>query len=244
MKNLGKFSVATMIIISLSSSAAAEGLFVGGELGVNFAYVEAKDNAKINYFGTYSTNHSSGAVGAGGVKFGYDFDLWRIYGAFVYNSGQDYEYSSYVSTNTPPISTNEHYELDMENNSIDLLIGANWTPQISNNFKMLIGPYVGYSRLNTDITYDYHRIESNSGIITRTKQENEQTVKQNGVLYGAKFGGIFTFARRHEIDFGVKYDCVKYGDKGDISFSPDIAVSMKNAKRDGVGIYAGYNFKF
>lgn len=225
---ISKFSVAVAVVVGLASSVLAEGFFVGGQLGINFKPVKAEENAKINYSGTYYTEGDSKIAPFMGVKFGYDFDLWRAYGAFNYNSGTDYEYSSRTTT--------QYQNFEIDNESLDFVIGADWTPEINSKFKIVVGPYAGYSVLNTDMSYT----NSTSGIIS----EFERTIRQNGFVYGGKIGGIITFARHHEIDFGVKYDTVKYGDKDDIIVSSDISMNMKGIKRNSVGLYAGYNFKF
>ena len=231
MRKFSKFGVAAVLASSIISSAAAnwyDNILIGAEIGSNFASVEPKDNVTYTTGGTYSVDSSSGSVMDYGIKVGYDFDLWRVYGAFIYNNGQDFNYFSPYYTS--------RLDFNVENDSLDFLLGAAWTPQISNKFKMLLGPYLGYSVLRTDVSLK----TSNSGVITSYE---ERSYTQNGIIYGARLGGIFTIAGHHEIDFGVKYDSVKYSDKdrfvsGSFSFTPT------DIKRSGAGIYVGYNYKF
>lgn len=212
-----KLFLGAVLAAGLMSSVVAQGLFVGAEADYVSKFPEPKTN--INAIGSSTTSDGGGSAG-GGIKVGYDFDLWQLYGAYIYYIGGNLSYAGGGGS------------LTLDNDASDLLIGANWTPQINDKFKAIAGIFVGHSTLNTDISF------AGGG------QALTQSVSQSGFIYGAKFGANLQFGLHNEIEFGLKYDNVKYSDKESIALSPTVSIDLKDTKRSGVGIFVGYNYKF
>lgn len=146
-----------------------------------------------------------------GVKAGYDFDSFRVYGAYRYNfKAKD----SYFIDN---------FLGNMEWKSHDFLIGADYTPSITDSFKFSLGIYGGISRLNM-------RLE---GIDYDDNSKDSFSKDKTGFIYGAKIGGIYELDENNEVEFGYQIDESDYGKIEDV----------KIKVRDH-GLYLGYNYKF
>lgn len=146
-----------------------------------------------------------------GVKAGYDFDSFRAYGTYRYNfKAKD----SYFMDN---------FLGNMEWKSHDFLIGADYTPNITDSFKFSLGVYGGISRLNV-------RLES---INYDGNPKDNFSKDKTGFIYGAKIGGIYGLDENNEVEFGYQIDESDYGKIED----------AKVKVRDH-GLYLGYNYKF
>ena len=209
---IAKLVLASSLAVSL---ACSEGLFVGAQGDYNFKSTEF--DVQIATSGATSETDSDTAFG---LKVGYDFDLWRLYGSYIFGSGGSFSHASGAEV------------LSVDSDTSDLLIGASWTPRINDKLKAIAGVYAGYSYFDIDVYY------AGPGIVL------SQNTKLNGLIYGARVGGIYEFNNKHEIEFGLKYGQVKYSDKETINLSPAISVDMKNVKRSDGGIFIGYNYKF
>lgn len=201
---------------SFSTVAAAEGVFVGGSLD---AYHTKYKNTLCDAEDDCSFSDSRMGVG---LKAGYDFDQFRVYGAYQYSpKSKTFEYEETAGS----------YKFDYEESvqSHDLTIGADYTPSFTNNFKGLIGGYVGYSRLKVKANGQ----ESVAGKITKTSE----SAGTNGVIYGVRLGGIYSFNQNNELEFGVKAEQAKYkaveGDDWEFK-----------EKTTNYGAFVGYNYKF
>ncbi|PSM52218.1 hypothetical protein CBLAS_0211 [Campylobacter blaseri] len=190
--------VKTILASSLvASSMLAEGLFVGGEAGyykTSTSLIEdpgLPTEKKV----TFKKSHASL-----GFKAGYDFDMYRVYGEYIHNfkAKINFEDGAYISQK-----------------SDDILIGADYTPKITDNFKFVVGAFGGRSKMKYKVKNDLNEIFKFSG---------------HGWKIGAKVGGIYEINSQNEVEFGVKAAFAKYK-------------SLDN-KPKPYGAYIGYNYKF
>ncbi|WP_169776904.1 outer membrane beta-barrel protein [Campylobacter mucosalis] len=177
MKNLAL--KASLVASLLVSQAFAESAFIGFEGDYSF-----KSNIKGD----------GGSIGKGqaglGIKAGYDFDTFRVYGAYVYDLEAKKD------------STDENGDKEeLKWNKHSVLIGGDYTPSIGDSFKLLAGAYTGVSRINIKV-----RSDDESGKVNFT-----------GVVVGAKLGAIYEFDKNNAVEFGYKADYTKYSKKNDAS---------------------------
>ncbi|WP_258058564.1 porin family protein [Campylobacter hyointestinalis] len=119
-----------LVASMVCSFALAEGAFIGVESDYSF-----KSNLKMKYNDGEKETFKKAQTGIG-IKGGYDFDMYRVYGSYVY----DFQTSKTI--------------VDEDGDSSKLkwlthkfIVGADYTPSITDNFKLAVGPYTGYSRL-------------------------------------------------------------------------------------------------
>lgn len=214
-----KFSkMAITLYLSLTiATVQAEGFFIGGDIG----YVKSKSDVTIRdhyYYGYRDTNvDGKDSTGGIGIKGGYDWGLWRAYGAY-----------NYVA---PAKNTVEQAGHRWENKwtTHDFVAGADITPAITENFKLSAGAYIGLSVLNSEYRYKspfrYHYYE--------------EDVSQAGVVYGAKVGAIYQFMPKNAIEFGVKAERSDYADE-ELWWDTEYL----DRKRTNYGAFVGYTYTF
>lgn len=210
-----KLILANFLAVNL---ACGDGLFVGAKASYNFKQ-DTKGTLEIPLSAMSIVNNSNSSTNTEdkyslGVKFGYDFDLWRAYTAFVYNPGGEETISDTVDF----ISAKAY--------SSDLLIGADWTPNLSKDFKAVAGIVIGVSRHTTEASL------SSSSLIYKAE------INQTGFVYGLKLGGIYELNNHNEIEFGFKANRAEYSNKNSVNFN------IVNLKRTTAGVFIGYNYKF
>ena len=218
------------VMAGFSTVAAAEGVFVGGALDAQHSKLkyDYKDTAFPQ--DDDSGSFSSGRVGLG-LKAGYDFNQFRIYGAYQYNlKAKETETTTYSGVGFSSISEDE-----LSWQTHDFTIGADYTPSFTDNFKGLVGGYVGYSHLKFKDKYHY----SNSVGVNENETDSFNT---NGVVYGLRLGGIYSFNEHNELEFGVKAEQASYKRKSDIfGYAPTESLKFKTTNYGG---FVGYNYKF
>ena len=185
----------------VASCAFAEGVFVGVVGGYNFM-------TKIEIDETNLSIKDKNAFF--GLKGGYDFGAYRAYGQYNYNLKSSKDYLD-----------NNGDTLTSEFKGHEFLVGADWTPSISEGIKLAVGPYLGYANFN---------VKESDG--TDTLSGNV-----DGFVLGGKVGAIFDTSAG-EFEAGVKAD--KTWLKGEENENYIIYDEDKTT----VGLYIGYNFKF
>lgn len=176
--------------------AMAEGAFVGFEGDYSFgSKLKVKSDDGTEKF-------KKGQLGLG-VKAGYDFDIARVYGAYVY----DFQAKK-------PAVDDEGNPFTVKWNTHKFIVGADYTPTVAQDFKLVLGGYTGYSRLK----------------IKAVLPNETEKGSSKGWILGAKIGGEYSLDANNAIEFGFKADKTKYR-KIDI-------------KETNVGLYLGYNYKF
>ncbi|TWO21598.1 outer membrane beta-barrel protein [Campylobacter hyointestinalis] len=189
-----------LVASMVCSFALAEGAFIGVESDYSF-----KSNLKMKFNDGGKDTFKKAQAGIG-IKGGYDFDMYRVYGSYVY----DFQTSKTI--------------VDEDGDSLKLkwlthkfIVGADYTPSITDNFKLAVGPYTGYSRL---------KLKDSEGTKANT----------NGWIIGAKLGGIYSIDKNNELEFGFKTDRTDYKKVSKID--------LKDVKETNYGLYIGYNYKF
>lgn len=207
--------LALAVAASLAMSASADDFLVG----VEFHRTSDKLTADTSGGLKIDTKNSRGGFG---LKIASDVDEnVRIYGLF------DFDLSKTKEDNS------QDYK-KVEYSNIKLLFGVDFAPKITDNFKLLVGPYAGISHLDLDA--ESGRMCSH-GYYFYQFYQTQLEVKTIGGLFGLKLGGelsndVFAF------EFGLKTDWTSYinPEKGNADF--------KNAKHTNIGPYIGISRKF
>ena len=199
MSNL--FSKVALGLSLTCALAMAEGAFVGFEGDYSFgSKLKVKsDNGTAKF--------KKGQLGLG-VKAGYDFDIARVYGAYVY----DFQAKK---------SLNNEDGTVVKWNTHKFIVGADYTPTVAQDFKLILGGYTGYSKFKLNV------FDTTDG----TEKGNT-----NGWLIGAKIGGEYSLDANNAIEFGLKADRTNYAKISKLE--------LKDIKETNVGLYLGYTYKF
>ena len=190
------FLKASMIACAVCSFAMAEGAFIGYEGGYSFAsnvkLSEANDGARLRK-GQFNS----------GIKAGYDFDNFRAYGAYFYS----------FQTKKQIEDDDDRFTVKWKKHS--LLAGADYTPSITEDIKLVLGGYTGVSRL----------------LISR--DDTDHKFYDTGFVLGAKFGAEYLLDQNNILEAGMKTDYTFY--KAD---------DVSRVRESNIGLYVGYTYKF
>ena len=193
-----------MISLSLASSAAAlaQGAFVGVEGDYSFGSkltVKGDDGSKIKF---------KKAQPGLGIKAGYDFDVARVYGTYIY----DFKVKK---------TANDEDKSVAEWKTHKFIVGADYTPSVAKDLKLVLGGYTGFSKLKL------------RGGDAENPMESAST---NGWILGARVGAEYSINENNAVEFGIKADRTDYGKISKFD--------MIDAKETNVGLYMGYTYKF
>ena len=188
--------------LSLASAAAlAQGAFVGVEGDYSFgSNLTAKsDNGK---------SKAKKAQPGLGLKAGYDFDVARVYGAYIY----DFQAKKSLSDEDSTIIKWKTHKF---------IVGADYTPSVAKDLKLVLGGYTGFSKLKMDV-FDTH--------------DGSEKGNATGWILGARVGAEYSINENNAVEFGLKADRTKYRS----------IAKYDNAKikETNVGLYMGYTYKF
>lgn len=200
MSNL--FSKVALGLSLTCALAMAEGAFVGFEGDYSFS---SKLKVKNNNDSGQSIKKTQSGLG---IKVGYDFDIARVYGAYVY----DFQAKK---------SLNNEDGTVVKWNTHKFIVGADYTPTVAQDFKLILGGYTGYSKFKLNV------FDTTDG----TEKGNT-----NGWLIGAKIGGEYSLDANNAIEFGLKADRTNYAKISKLE--------LKDIKETNVGLYLGYTYKF
>ena len=188
--------------LSLASAAAlAQGAFVGfeGDYSFNSNLTAKSDNGK---------SKAKKAQPGLGIKAGYDFDVARVYGAYIY----DFKVKK---------TANDEDKSVAEWKTHKFIVGANYTPSVAKDLKLVLGGYTGFSKLKL------------RGGDAENPMESAST---NGWILGARVGAEYSINENNAVEFGLKADRTDYGKISKFD--------MVDAKETNVGLYMGYTYKF
>jgi len=208
MKN--KILIAAFAAAVCASASFGEGVFLGIEGDYSFKSSLTTKWSEEDW----ETDKDRKAQAALGFKGGYDFGIARAYGQYLY---------AFKASKT---NTDEDGVVKHEWNKHILLVGGDFTPEITSDFKLVAGAYTGVSFLKYKDSYV--NFDGASGSATETAP---------GWVIGAKLGGIYSFDTHHEIEFGYKADYTKYK-------ASKLGEDVDKVYETNHGIYLGYNFKF
>ena len=163
--------------LSLASAVAlAQGAFVGVEGDYSFgSNMKAKSNN--------GTSKAKKAQPGLGIKAGYDFDVARVYGAYIY----DFQAKKSLGDEDGTIIKWKTHKF---------IVGADYTPSVAKDLKLVLGGYTGFSKLKL------------RGGDAETPMESAST---NGWILGAKVGAEYSINENNAVEFGLKADRTDYG---------------------------------
>ena len=188
--------------LSLASAAAlAQGAFVGVEGDYSFGSkltVKGDDGSKIKF---------KKAQPGLGIKAGYDFDVARVYGAYIY----DFKVKK---------TANDEDKSVAEWKTHKFIVGADYTPSVAKDLKLVLGGYTGFSKLKL------------RGGDAENPMESAST---NGWILGARVGAEYSINENNAVEFGIKADRTDYGKISKFDFV--------DTKEINVGLYMGYTYK-
>ena len=188
--------------LSLASAAAlAQGAFVGVEGDYSFgSNLTAKsDNGK---------SKAKKAQPSLGIKAGYDFDVARVYGAYIY----DFQAKKSLGDEDGTIIKWKTHKF---------IVGADYTPSVAKDLKLVLGGYTGFSKLTMDV-FDTH--------------DGSEKGNATGWILGARVGAEYSINENNAVEFGLKADRTKYRSIAKYDNS--------KIKETNVGLYMGYTYKF
>ena len=164
--------------LSLASAAAlAQGAFVGVEGDYSFG-----SKLKVKR-GDGSKDSIKKAQPGLGLKAGYDFDVARVYGAYIY----DFQAKKSLGDEDGTIIKWKTHKF---------IVGADYTPSVAKDLKLILGGYTGFSKLKL------------RGGDAENPMESAST---NGWILGARVGAEYSINENNAVEFGIKADRTDYG---------------------------------
>jgi len=185
----------------VSAAALAQGAFVGveGDYSFNSNLTAKSDNGK---------SKAKKAQPGLGLKAGYDFDVARVYGAYIY----DFQAKKSLGNEDGTIVKWKTHKF---------IVGADYTPSVAKDLKLVLGGYTGYSKLKMDV-FDIY--------------DGSEKASINGWMLGARIGAEYSINENNAVEFGLKADRTKY--------SSITKYNNAKIKETNVGLYMGYTYKF
>lgn len=196
-------------LVLLSSLACLNAFAEGAFIGIDTDY-SFRSEHKIKNGDDENVKFNDGQFGVG-LKAGYDFDGFRVYAKYSY----DPKASKYFSDAKEDVKWETH----------KFVVGADYTPAINDDFKFVAGGYAGYVRQNFNLRPNNSKYNENFSI--------------NGIVLGAKVGGIYNIDKHNEIEFGYNIEYAKYSNKALLDGG-----ASNNHYETNHGLYLGYNYKF
>ena len=188
--------------LSLASAAAlAQGAFVGfeGDYSFNSNLTAKSDNGK---------SKAKKAQPGLGIKAGYDFDVARVYGAYIY----DFQAKKSLGDEDGTV---------VKWNTHKFIVGADYTPSVAKDLKLVLGGYTGFSKLKMDVFDIYDGSEKGNA---------------TGWILGARVGAEYSINENNAVEFGLKADRTDYGKINKFK--------LVDIKETNIGLYMGYTYKF
>lgn len=142
------------------------------------------------------------------LKAGYNFDSFRVYGAYIY----DFQAKKSLGDEDGTVVKWKTHKF---------IVGADYTPSVAKDLKLVLGGYTGFSKLKMDV-FDTH--------------DGSEKANTNGWILGARIGAEYSINENNAVEFGVKADRTKY--------SSIAKYDNAKIKETNVGLYLGYTYKF
>ena len=112
----------------------------------------------------------------------------------------------------------------------NIFLGVNYTPSLSDEFKLSLGVYTGLSIVKGEFNGDAQfTVQNRSGTYIHTFRD--KSITRVGSILGGNLGAIYEVNKNNEIEFGVKGD---YQTTNITEYDNII----------NYGLYVGYNYKF
>ena len=188
--------------LSLASAAAlAQGAFVGVEGDYSFG-------SNLTAKSDNGTTKAKKAQPGLGIKAGYDFEVARVYGAYIY----DFQAKKSLGNEDGTV---------VKWNTHKFIVGADYTPSVAKDLKLVLGGYTGFSKLKLDV-FDTH--------------DGSEKGNATGWILGARVGAEYSINENNAVEFGLKADRTKYRSIAKYDNS--------KIKETNLGLYMGYTYKF
>ncbi|MDY6056655.1 MAG: hypothetical protein SPI60_02475 [Campylobacter lanienae] len=215
MTNIFKFSAAAIAATAiLSSSAAAQGGFIGAEGAL------LQSQLKLDYPFLNQLDDPKDSSMELGLKAGYDFDTFRIWGGLSLRTAGSQIYNSNLTNGSDTGSINGKFIWQTNN----ILLGVNYTPPLNYKYKLSLGAYTGLSIVKGEFNGEV----TSSNVANALGYDSKSGI---GNLFGAKLGAIYEVDKNNEIEFGIKGD-----------YQTTTIDEYNNIRN--YGLYIGYNLKF
>ena len=220
MANIFKFGAAAIAATAiLSSSAAAQGGFVGVEGAL------LQSQLKLDYPFSNLLDDPKDTSMELGLKGGYDFDTFRIWGGLSLRTAGSQIYNSNLTNGSDTVKINGKFIWQTNN----ILLGANYTPPLNYKFKLSLGAYTGLSIVKGEFTGQAQFTAQNRNGTYR-REYSDNSVTKVGSILGGNLGAIYEVVENNEIEFGIK----GYYQTTNITEYNNII---------NYGLYVGYNYK-
>jgi len=197
-------NVVLKVVLGLSlasATALAQEAFIGIEGDYSF-------NSKLTAKSDNDTTKVKKAQPGIGLKAGYDFDSFRVYGAYIY----DFQAKKSLGDEDGTVVKWKTHKF---------IVGADYTPSVAKDLKLVLGGYTGYLKLEMDI-FDIH--------------DGSEKANTNDWILGARIGAEYSINENNAVEFGLKADRTKY--------SSIAKYDNAKIKDTNVGLYLGYTYKF
>ncbi|WP_462105436.1 hypothetical protein [Campylobacter concisus] len=142
------------------------------------------------------------------MKAGYDFDVARVYGAYIY----DFQAKKSLGDEDGTVVKWKTHKF---------IVGADYTPSVAKDLKLVLGGYTGFSKLKMDV-FDTH--------------DGSEKGNATGWILGAKVGAEYSINENNAVEFSLKADRTKY--------CSIAKYDNAKTKETNVGLYMGYTYKF
>lgn len=207
--------VFSLLGLMITFAFAKEGPFIGVEGGGIYSM---KQN--INSYLCYETKNGCQRVldytgKFAGIKFGYDFEEYRIYGQINHNFEREIQaWEKRIDTSTGYTYTYKTLEPFISASSNEILLAYDGYFNPYDPSKMFYGLYFG--------------IENQKEITQVKGYKDSLTQTYNGFVVGMKVGGLISINEHNGIELGIKFNYSLYS---------DFYVTS-------LGAFAGYTYKF
>ena len=132
----------------------------------------------------------------------------RVYGAYIY----DFKVKK---------TANDEDKSVAEWKTHKFIVGADYTPSVAKDLKLVLGGYTGFSKLKMDV-FDTH--------------DGSEKGNATGWILGARVGAEYSINENNAVEFGLKADRTDYGKINKFN--------LVDIKETNVGLYMGYTYKF
>jgi len=215
--------------------------------GIEAGFFHSKQEVDFNLNGNSYTFDDDKNIGNVGLKTLYVFTPnHRIYSSYSFNPNNNIKSSRVI----PMLGTSGAIDVAVQTFNIRshqhrILLGYDFTPQISEQTRAVLGIYGGYSRAITKILEPravFTNVTPGTGVGSG-QFLGERKWKRNfdGFVYGAKLGMISELDENNEIEFGLKVENSDFSEKSITLSGSDIPLKPSYLN---YGIYIAYNYKF
>ena len=132
----------------------------------------------------------------------------RVYGAYIY----DFQAKKSLGDEDGTIIKWKTHKF---------IVGADYTPSVAKDLKLILGGYTGFSKLKLDVFDIYDGSEKGNA---------------TGWILGAKVGAEYSINENNAVEFRLKADRTDYGKINKFN--------LVDIKETNLGLYMGYTYKF